>query len=211
MAKINKPKVFNYTEFKVKALEPHIGFVCITGAELKIKIPNSNFFDKNIVLDDETFFIYEIRGLMMLARPKFSEEKNVFIRSKGGAKVLIISMSDHKVVYASKMFYQRSSRFWSDLGNYAYITKLKIFGRPICHCLHDMHIAFQFTNQVYWVCRKRSLHEDNKNVTMQWDIGLGRVFTDFLKINRKRNRKYLKKLSKQYKKFGKVVVRRSRL
>lgn len=222
MAKLNTPKVFNYVEFKAKSLESKVGFTYTTGAELSKLIPNSDFFYKNIVLDDEAIFIYQARGLMMIARPKFSEVQDTFILSRGKARVSIVNMADQKVVYVSKMFYKRSFRFWSDLGNYAYISKLKIDRRPICLCLLDMDIVFKFTNQVYWVCRNKNMHPDGRYVSMWWDLGLydepdkvdkssSNVFKDFLETARRRNRKYLKNLSKQYKKTGKKVKRRSRL
>ena len=213
MAVRQEPKVTNYSEFKAKSFESGVNFTYITGKELREKIPASNLFNKITVMDDEAFFIYEARGLMMVARCIYLEVQNSFIPKgrKGAAKVYIVDMESQDVVYASKMFYRRSRRFWSDLGNYAYIAKLKIVGRPICGCLKDMNIVFRVTNQVYWVCRERSLHRDNQNVTLQWDIGIAKVFTDFLKIARMRNRKYLKKLSKLIKEFGIAPVRKTRL
>ena len=227
MAGRNKPKVTNYPEFKAVSLSSRVKFTYITGLELRMLIPSSDYFKKNIILDGEVMFIYKAKGLLMVARPKFSEEQNAFISSKGGAKVCIIRMADQKVMYTSKMFYHWSRMFWSDLGNYAYICKLKIDRRPICPCLSCnfyMDIAFKSTNQVYWVCRKKFMHPDRKYTSMWWDVGLydedelykldknlPNAFVDFLEINRKRNRKYLKKLSKQYKKYGKIVKRRSRM
>lgn len=154
----------------------------------------------------ETGFNFTANGLTVKVWTTWLIGKNEARETDEGW--VLIAAGD-KAVYFSHPLH-RTKNFNLNLLRQAWIARWRALHRPLCpKCKNFMDIVSgRALKARYWRCVRITAHTDRKPACLDWDSGLPKRASQYVKTLRRRRARYYAKLLKQGKKPGAAIRRR---